>query len=71
MSLVLDILAWAALLAGGAFVIIAAGGIPRLPDVFTRTHATSLRSASATNQLGNFTTVWRVYAQTFASRARR
>jgi multicomponent Na+:H+ antiporter subunit G len=42
MSLVLDVLAWAALLAGGFFVIVGAVGVHRMPDVFTRTHAASL-----------------------------
>lgn len=42
MSLVLDVLSWAALLAGGFFVIVAAVGLNRMPDVFTRTHAVSL-----------------------------
>ncbi len=42
MSLLLDVLAWAALLVGGLFVIVGAVGIHRMPDVFTRMHATSL-----------------------------
>ncbi len=42
MSLVLDILAWAALLAGGFFVVVSAIGLHRMPDVFTRMHAGSV-----------------------------
>lgn len=42
MSLVLDILAWAALLAGGFFTVVAAIGLQRMPDIFTRTHAASV-----------------------------
>jgi multicomponent Na+:H+ antiporter subunit G len=42
MSLVLDALAWTALAAGGFFVVVGAVGIHRMPDVFTRMHATSL-----------------------------
>ena len=42
MSLVLDLLAWVALLAVGFFIIVGAVGIHRMPDVFTRMHATSL-----------------------------
>jgi multicomponent Na+:H+ antiporter subunit G len=41
-SLALDLLAWVALSAGGFFVIVGAVGIHRMPDVFTRMHATSL-----------------------------
>lgn len=42
MSLLLDVLAWAAMLAGGSFIIVGAVGLHRMPDVFTRMHATSL-----------------------------
>ena len=42
MSLLLDALAWIALLAGGFFVIVGAVGLHRMPDVFTRMHAASL-----------------------------
>lgn len=42
MSLLLEILAWAALLAGGFFVVVAAVGMQRMPDFFTRTHAASV-----------------------------
>lgn len=42
MSLVLDILAWAVLVAGGFFVVVSAVGLHRMPDVFTRMHAASV-----------------------------
>jgi multicomponent Na+:H+ antiporter subunit G len=41
-SLVLDVLAWAALLAGGFFTLVSAVGMQRMPDIFTRTHAASV-----------------------------
>ncbi len=42
MSVVLDILGWGALVAGGFFCLIGAIGLHRMPDVFTRMHATSV-----------------------------
>lgn len=42
MSLVLDVLAWAALLAGGFFTVVGAVGLHRMPDFYTRTHAASV-----------------------------
>lgn len=42
MGLVLDILSWLALAAGGAFYLIGAIGLNRMPDVFTRIHAVSV-----------------------------
>ena len=42
MSVVLDIVGWAALLAGGFFCVVGAIGLNRMPDVFTRMHATSV-----------------------------
>lgn len=42
MSLALDILSWAALLAGGFFALVSAIGLQRMPDLFTRVHATSV-----------------------------
>ena len=42
MSLVLDILGWAALCLGGFFCVVGALGLNRMPDVFTRMHATSV-----------------------------
>lgn len=37
-----DALSWACLLLGGGFVITGGMGILRMPDVYTRAHATSL-----------------------------
>jgi multicomponent Na+:H+ antiporter subunit G len=51
-SLVLDLLAWVALLAGGFFIIVGAVGIHRMPDVFTRMHATSLIDTMGVGLLG-------------------
>lgn len=42
MSLVLDILSWAALLTGGFFALVSAIGLQRMPDLFTRVHASSV-----------------------------
>ena len=42
MSLVLDLVAGACLLAGAAFLVIGAIGLIRLPDFFTRIHATGI-----------------------------
>ena len=42
MSLVIDVLAWAALLAGGFFALVSAAGMLRMPDLFTRMHAASV-----------------------------
>lgn len=42
MALALDILSWAALVAGGFFYLVGAIGLMRMPDVFTRMHATSV-----------------------------
>ncbi|GGY54796.1 monovalent cation/H(+) antiporter subunit G [Parvularcula lutaonensis] len=39
MELLLDILSWPLLLAGGALVILGAVGVLRFPDFYTRTHA--------------------------------
>ena len=47
MSILIDILSWVLLLAGGAFCIIGALGLVRMPDFFTRMHA-----ASVTDTLG-------------------
>jgi multicomponent Na+:H+ antiporter subunit G len=41
-EIAIDILSWAALLGGSAFYIIGAVGLYRMPDVFTRMHATSV-----------------------------
>ena len=42
MSLAIDILSWALLLAGGAFCVIGALGLVRLRGFFPRTHASSV-----------------------------
>ena len=42
MSVFLDILSWIALVAGGFFYLVGAIGLIRMPDVFTRMHATSV-----------------------------
>lgn len=42
MSAVLDILGWILLCAGGFFCVVGAFGLNRMPDVFTRMHATSV-----------------------------
>ncbi len=38
----IDVLSWIALVAGGFFFVVGAIGLNRLPDVFTRMHATSV-----------------------------
>lgn len=52
MSLVLDVLAWIALVAGGFIVIVGAVGLHRMPDVFTRMHAASLIDTLGIGLLG-------------------
>ena len=42
MSLAIDLLSWACLLAGGFFCIVGATGLLRMPDFYTRMHAASL-----------------------------
>lgn len=42
MGLLLDILSWLALTAGGVFYVVGAVGLNRMPDVFTRIHAISV-----------------------------
>jgi multicomponent Na+:H+ antiporter subunit G len=42
MSLLVDVLSWASLLAGGAFCIVGAAGLLRMPDFYTRMHAASV-----------------------------
>lgn len=42
MSTVVDLLSWACLLAGGAFCMIGALGMLRMPDFYTRMHAASV-----------------------------
>ena len=47
MSALIDVASWVLLLAGGAFCMIGALGLVRMPDFFTRMHA-----ASVTDTLG-------------------
>jgi multicomponent Na+:H+ antiporter subunit G len=47
MSAAIDFLSWVLLVAGGAFCVIGALGLVRMPDFFTRMHA-----ASVTDTLG-------------------
>ena len=42
MTLIVDILSWACILAGGAFSIIGGIGLLRLPDLFSRMHAAGI-----------------------------
>lgn len=42
MSALLDALSWVCLVAGGAFCIVGALGMLRMPDLFTRMHAASV-----------------------------
>lgn len=47
MSVVIDVLSWICLVAGGGFCVIGAVGLLRMPDFYTRLHA-----ASVTETLG-------------------
>jgi multicomponent Na+:H+ antiporter subunit G len=49
MSAALDLASWALIVAGGAFCLIGAVGILRMPDFYTRVHA-----ASVTDVVGSF-----------------
>ena len=42
MTLVIDLLSWACLLAGGFFCVVGALGMLRMPDFYTRMHAASI-----------------------------
>ena len=42
MSVLLDMISWVAMIAGGFFYLVGAVGLIRMPDVFTRMHATSV-----------------------------
>jgi multicomponent Na+:H+ antiporter subunit G len=42
MGILLDILSWVLLLAGGFFVVVGSLGLVRMPDFFTRVHAASI-----------------------------
>ncbi|WP_316976730.1 monovalent cation/H(+) antiporter subunit G [Shumkonia mesophila] len=41
-ALIVDILSWALIVGGGAFCVIGAVGMLRMPDVFTRMHAAGI-----------------------------
>ena len=47
MSTAVELIAWACIVAGGAFCLIGAIGLLRMPDFYTRMHA-----ASVTDTLG-------------------
>jgi len=49
MSAALDVASWALILAGGAFCLVGALGVLRMPDFYTRVHA-----ASVTDNVGSF-----------------
>ena len=42
MSFLIDLASWVLLVAGGAFCIVGAVGVLRMPDFYTRVHAASL-----------------------------
>lgn len=42
LELLRDIIGWVLIVGGGVFVVIGAIGLNRMPDVFTRMHATSV-----------------------------
>lgn len=42
MTYAVDVLSWACLLCGGAFAVIGAVGLVRMPSLFTRIHAASV-----------------------------
>lgn len=42
MNLVINLVSWASLLVGGAFCVVGAVGMLRMPDFYTRVHAASL-----------------------------
>jgi multicomponent Na+:H+ antiporter subunit G len=42
MMVLIDILSWASLLAGGFFLVVSSYGILRMPDVYTRVHSASV-----------------------------
>jgi multicomponent Na+:H+ antiporter subunit G len=42
MSLVADLVSWAAILAGSIFILVGTLGLLRLPDVFTRLHGAGM-----------------------------
>jgi len=42
MTPLIDILSWISLLVGGAFIVVGALGLVRLPDLYTRLHASGI-----------------------------
>ncbi len=48
MALLLDILSWVSLCAGGAFVFIGGVGVLRMPTIYTRMHAASVTDTMGT-----------------------
>ena len=48
MSVVADVLTWVFLLAGGFFVVVGGIGLVRMPDLFTRMHATGIADTMGT-----------------------
>ncbi len=42
MAILVDTLSWALLLAGGFFLVVGAVGLNRMPDLYTRIHATGV-----------------------------
>ena len=67
MSAVLDILGWILLSAGGFFCVVGALGLNRMPDVFTRMHATSVTETLGVGMLvlgmATQTTDWSVWVR--------
>lgn len=59
MQLLVDIVSWALLLAGAAFVFVGGLGALRMPDLYTRMHAASL-----TDTLGTILVLFGVMLQT-------
>lgn len=45
-GMIVDILSWVLILSGGAFIVVGAVGLVRLPDMFTRMHGASLIDTS-------------------------
>ena len=52
MAMLIDLLSWACLVAGGVFCIIGAVGLLRMPDFYTRMHAASVVDAVTITRLG-------------------
>ena len=50
-GIVLDILSWALILTGSAFAIISTVGLLRLPDVYTRMHASGITDTAGAGMI--------------------